>query len=70
MTERKTLSRSERSKADKIRRILATGEKLFSRNGFDGVTEQQIADEADAAVRKPKPGQTETGTNLNRRSNP
>lgn len=50
MTERKTSSRRERNKADKMRRILATGEKLFSRNGFDGTTVQQIADEADVAV--------------------
>ena len=43
-------SRRERSKADKMRRILAAGEKLFSRQGFDGTTVQQIADEADVAV--------------------
>jgi AcrR family transcriptional regulator len=43
-------SRRERSKADKLRRILAAGEKLFSRQGFDGTTVQQIADEADVAV--------------------
>ena len=49
MTERKTSSRRERSKADKMRRILAAGEKPFSRNGFDGTTVQQIADEADVA---------------------
>ncbi len=43
-------SRRERSKADKMRRILAAGEKLFSHQGFDGTTVQQIADEADVAV--------------------
>jgi AcrR family transcriptional regulator len=43
-------SRRERSKADKMRRILAAGEKLFSKQGFDGTTVQQIADEADVAV--------------------
>jgi AcrR family transcriptional regulator len=43
-------SRRERSKADKMRRILAAGEKLFSKRGFDGTTVQQIADEADVAV--------------------
>lgn len=40
-------SRRERSKADKMRRILAAGDKLFSRQGFDKTTVQQIADEAD-----------------------
>jgi AcrR family transcriptional regulator len=50
VTERTTSSRRERSKADKMRRILAAGEKLFSRDGFDGTTVQQIADEADVAV--------------------
>jgi AcrR family transcriptional regulator len=45
-----TVSRRERSKADKMRRILAAGEKLFSKQGFDGTTVQQIADEADVAV--------------------
>lgn len=45
-----TLSRRERSKADKMRRILAAGEKLFSKQGFDRTTVQQIADEADVAV--------------------
>ena len=43
-------SRRERSKADKMRRILAAGEKLFSKRGVDGTTVQQIADEADVAV--------------------
>ena len=43
-------SRRERSKADKMRRILAAGEKLFSNQGFEGTTVQQIADEADVAV--------------------
>lgn len=43
-------SRRERSKTDKMRRILAAGEKLFSKQGFDGTTVQQIADEADIAV--------------------
>ena len=43
-------SRRERSKADKMRRILAAGEKLFSKQGFDGTTVQQIADEADVGV--------------------
>jgi len=43
-------SRRQRSKADKMRRILAAGEKLFSKQGFDGTTVQQIADEADVAV--------------------
>jgi AcrR family transcriptional regulator len=43
-------SRRERNKADKMRRILAAGEKLFSKQGFDGTTVQQIADEADIAV--------------------
>ena len=43
-------SRRERSKADKRRRILAAGEKLFSSQGFEGTTVQQIADEADVAV--------------------
>jgi AcrR family transcriptional regulator len=43
-------SRRERSKADKMRRILAAGQKLFSKQGFDGTTVQQIADEADVAV--------------------
>ena len=43
-------SRCEPSKADKMRRILAAGEKLFSKQGFDGTTVQQIADEADVAV--------------------
>jgi AcrR family transcriptional regulator len=43
-------SRRERSKADKMRRILAAGEKLFSKRGFDGTSVQQIADEADVAV--------------------
>ena len=33
-----------------MRRILAAGEKLFSKQGFDGTTVQQIADEADVAV--------------------
>lgn len=45
-----TTSRRERSKADKMRRILAAGEKLFSKQGFHGTTVQQIADEADVAV--------------------
>lgn len=40
-------SRRERGKADKMRRILAAGDKLFSRQGFDRTTVQQIADEAD-----------------------
>ena len=44
------LSRRERGKADKMRRILAAGEKLFSRHGFDGTTVQQIADEADVGA--------------------
>jgi AcrR family transcriptional regulator len=43
-------SRRERSKADKMRRIMAAGEKLFSKQGFDGTTVQQIADESDIAV--------------------
>lgn len=43
-------SRRERSKADKMRRILAAGEKLFSKQGFDRTTVQQIADEADVGV--------------------
>ena len=43
-------TRRERSKADKMQRILAAGEKLFSNQGFDGTTVQQIADEADIAV--------------------
>jgi AcrR family transcriptional regulator len=43
-------SRRERSKANKMRRILAAGEKLFSKQGFDGTTVQEIADEADVAV--------------------
>jgi AcrR family transcriptional regulator len=33
-----------------MRRILAASAKLFSLNGFDGTTVQQIADEADVAV--------------------
>ncbi len=33
-----------------MRRILAAAEKLFSSQGFDGTTVQQIADEADIAV--------------------
>ncbi|WP_260741275.1 TetR/AcrR family transcriptional regulator [Tunturiibacter lichenicola] len=33
-----------------MRRIIAAGEKLFSKQGFDGTTVQQIADEADVAV--------------------
>ncbi len=45
-----TPSRRERSKADKLRRILAAGQKLFSKHGFDGTTVQQIAEEADVAV--------------------
>lgn len=44
------LSRRERSKADKMRRILAAGDKLFSRQGFDKTTVQQIADEADVGA--------------------
>jgi AcrR family transcriptional regulator len=44
------VSRRERSKSDKMRRIIAAGEKLFSKQGFDGTTVQQIADEADIAV--------------------
>jgi AcrR family transcriptional regulator len=43
-------SRRERSKADKMRRILAAGDKLFSRRGFDQTTVQQIADEADVGA--------------------
>ena len=43
-------SRRERSKADKMRRILAAGENLFSRQGFDKTTVQQIADEADVGA--------------------
>jgi AcrR family transcriptional regulator len=43
-------SRRERGKADKMRRILVAGDKLFSKRGFDGTTVQQIADEADVAV--------------------
>ena len=43
-------SRRERGKADKMRRILVAGDKLFSKQGFDGTTVQQIADEADVAV--------------------
>jgi AcrR family transcriptional regulator len=43
-------SRRERSKADKMRRILAAGDKLFSRQGFDKTTVQQIADEADVGA--------------------
>lgn len=49
MTE-KVASRRERAKADKMRRILAAGAKLFSQKGFDGTTVQEIADEADIAV--------------------
>jgi AcrR family transcriptional regulator len=44
------LSRRDRGKADKMRRILAASEKLFSRQGFDKTTVQEIADEADVAV--------------------
>jgi AcrR family transcriptional regulator len=44
------VSRRERGKADKMRRIIAAGQKLFTRQGFDGTTVQQIADEADVAV--------------------
>jgi AcrR family transcriptional regulator len=43
-------SRRERSKADKMRRILAAGDKLFSQQGFDKTTVQQIADEADVGA--------------------
>jgi len=35
---------------DKKHRILASAEKLFSQNGYDGTTVQQIADDADVAV--------------------
>lgn len=43
-------SRRERTKADKMRRILSAGDKLFAKQGFDGTTVQQIADEADIGV--------------------
>jgi AcrR family transcriptional regulator len=43
-------SRRERGKADKMRRILAAGDKLFSQQGFDKTTVQQIADEADVGA--------------------
>jgi AcrR family transcriptional regulator len=43
-------SRRERSKADKMRRILAAGDKLFSQQGFDKTTVQQIADAADVGA--------------------
>jgi TetR/AcrR family transcriptional regulator, cholesterol catabolism regulator len=33
-----------------MRRILAAGEKLFTKQGYDGTTVQRIADEADVAV--------------------
>src|SRR5271163_809808 len=49
-TSKSKPSRRERSKADKMRRILAAGEKLFTKQGYDGTTVQQIADEADIAV--------------------
>jgi AcrR family transcriptional regulator len=49
-TIRNAPSRREGSKADKMRRILAAGNKLFSRQGFDKTTVQQIADEADVGA--------------------
>lgn len=44
------ISRRERSKSAKMQRILAAAEELFSKNGFEGTTVQQIADKADVAV--------------------
>jgi AcrR family transcriptional regulator len=44
------VSRRERAKEDKMRRILAASANLFSLHGFDGTTVQQIAGEADVAV--------------------
>lgn len=46
----KVASRRERAKEEKMRRILAASARLFSLQGFDGTTVQQIADEADVAV--------------------
>jgi AcrR family transcriptional regulator len=43
-------SRRERGKVEKRRRILDAGTKLFSKNGYEQTTVQQIADEADIAV--------------------
>jgi len=43
-------SRRERGKVEKRRRILDAGMKLFSENGYEQTTVQQIADEADIAV--------------------
>jgi AcrR family transcriptional regulator len=43
-------SRRERAKQDKWRRILRASRELFSSNGFDQTTVQQIADAADIAV--------------------
>lgn len=43
-------SRRERAKADKRRRIVEASRNLFARNGYEGTTVQQIADEADIAV--------------------
>lgn len=47
MTE---ISRRERAKADKRRRIVEASRKLIAQNGFEKTTVQQIADEADIAV--------------------
>jgi AcrR family transcriptional regulator len=43
-------SRRARGKAEKRRRILDAAIKLFSKNGYEQTTVQQIADEADIAV--------------------
>ena len=42
--------RRERAMADKRRRITAAATTLFAERGVDGVTTQQIADEADIAI--------------------
>ncbi len=44
------VSRRDRAKADKRRRIIDASRTLFSSKGFDQTTVQQIADLADVAV--------------------
>ena len=44
------LSRRERNKLDKKRRIVEASRKLFKRQGFENTTTQQVAREADIAT--------------------
>jgi len=46
------IGRRERAKRDKRERISGAASELFTRHGVSGVTTQQIADRADAAIGK------------------